>query len=406
MKKFPYLLFATMIVAFSVFSSCSDDNDDDGNTNNDDPKKYLNYEYSELSTEKQKEKLQGDANAFLSEMEELKDNDALKILKEFNALLEINSPDKEFGSAEDLIRIADLYGKYTWNTSTKAWDFAESNKQTEFNFPVDGAPASITITGVASSLTQELYNGEEHLVYNGEWYEWEYTEELVATVEIPKSIAVKIYSRTSEVGTVNLFSDIKDKTTAPVKSEVSYSLGKYTMTTTVEKASPSIVKSAIKKGNKVLIDASADISGNMDNLVNEKDPGQMTGNATIKIMDAFAISGNMDVTNYRKDCDKAEENYDNYRGSDWDEAEEIWEKAKSKAFNDHTDLYLISLSDKTKIAKLVSTAKEKTYYGYTYWEETFALQFGDETVVEAEVYFSSGFDAFMNNLNKFINSFE
>jgi len=384
MKKFSYLLFATMIGAFLVFSSCSDDNNDidDDIENNDDQKKYTDYEYSELSVEKQKEKLEEDAISFLSEMEELKDNEALKILNEFSLLLEVSSPDKEFNSVEDLIRIADLYGKYTWNASRRVWDFEESNKQTEFNFPVDGVPASIAITGVASSIT---------------------TEEL----EIPKSIAVKINSRTSEVGTINLFSDIKDKTTAPVKSEVSYSLGKYTMTTTVEKASPSTAISTIKKGNKVLIDANADISGNMDRLINEEDPGQMTGNATIKIMDALAISGNWDLTSYMKACEKADDNYNNNSSQfGWERADEIYIKACSKAFNDHADLYLISVSDKTKIAKLLSTVKAKDDYGYTYWEETFALQFGDETTVDAEVYFTEGFDTFMNNLKKFMNSFE
>ena len=384
MKKFSYLLFATMIGAFLTLSSCGDDNNDDNGGNNDNPKEYLNYKYSELSVEKQKEKLEEDALDFLSEMEELKNNDAVKILKEFNALLELNSPNREFGSAEDLIHIKDLYGKYTWNASDWAWDFEESDKQTEFNFPVEGIPASIAITGIASSLTHEF----------------------TATVEIPKDITMKIYSRSTEVGNIKIVSDIKDKTTVPIKSEVSYSLGKYTMTTTVTKSAPSIVKSTIKSGNKILIDADVDVSGNMDNLVNEKDPGQMTGNATIKIMNTLALSGNWDITNYRKDMEKANENYDNnYYELGWEKSEEIWEKENSKAFNDHTDLYLISLSDKTKIAKLVSTVKSEEYYGDTYWEETFALQFGDETLVETEVFFSSGFDAFMSNLNKFINSF-
>ena len=402
MKKFSYLLFAAMIGAFSVFSSCSDDNDN----NADDPKKYPDYKYSELSVEKQKEKLEDDAISFLSEMEELKDNEALKILSEFSALLEISSPDKEFDSVEDVIRIADLYGKYTWNTSRKVWDFEELDKQTEFYFSVDGVPASIAISGVASSITQELYKENEEQI-NGRW---EYTDELVATVEIPKSITVKIYSRTSEVGTINISSDIKDKTTIPVLSEVSYSLGKYTMATTIKKASPSVAKSTIKKGNKVLVEASVDLSGNMDNLANEKDPGQMTGNATIKIMDALALSGNWNITNYTKDCDKAEDNWDyNYYELDWEweKAKEVYVKEYSKAFNDNTDLYLISVSDKTKIAKLVSTVKEEKYSDYySYWEESYTLQFGDETSVEAEVYFSSGFDTFMNKLKEFINSFE
>jgi|GEM_PF-2675519 len=410
MKKFSYLLFAAVIGAFSVFSSCSDNDENENNNNNDDSQKYLDYKYSELSEEKQKEKLQEDAIDFLSEMEDLKNNEALRILNEFNALLEINSPDQEFdnefGSVEDIIRIKDLYGKHTWNASKEAWSFEEFDKQTEFNFSVDGKPASIVITGVASSLVQEFYERNEYIdneIDGG----WEYTDELVTTVEIPKSITIKILSGTSEVGAIHLSSDIKDKTTLPVKSEVSYSLGKYVMTTTVTKASPSIAKSTFKKGDKVLIDANVDLSGNMDNLVNDKEPGQMTGNATIKIMNTLAFTGNWDVTNYIKACNKAEDNYDNnYDQFGWEKAEEIWEKEYSEAFNKHTDLYLISLSDKAKIAKLQSTVKAEDYYGYTYWEEAFVLQFADETVVEAEVFFSSGFDTFMNKLEKFITSFE
>jgi hypothetical protein len=414
--------------SFAFFISCND-KDSGGDLSTE----WKDYKYSELSTTQQKEKLQNDANALLADLEGLKNNDAIKVLKTFNQLLEISAP--EYGSstlrsAEDVILLSNFYGKFTWNASKKVWNFAEATDKLEFEFPVESKTGRIVIPKISSSV---VVNGEDE------------------QIEIPKDVTAKIYSNTSEVGSIHATSAIVDAKTAPVLTELSYVLGEYTSTSSLSKASPNKFVSTFKKGDKTLIEANMDLTGNVDNLIEDKDPGNMVGNTFINVTNTLAFAGNVDITQYQsaeKEADAIREDaYDKASTALWDaysQADEQYKKdaetygwevandnynktieaeyakyikaveasdkvyieAEVSAFNKYFDLYLISLSDKTKIAKLAEKAKSHTEYGYTYWELVPVLRFGDGTEVEAEVYFSAGFDLFLENLEKFVASFE
>jgi len=171
----------------------------------------------------------------------------------------------------------------------------------------------------------------------------------------------------------------------------------------------------LTKGSKVLINAVAVVNGDVDKLILDES-NDFSGNFTFQIMDNFAFSGNVDFTKYNKEIDDLYDRCYPYplpNNFDWEKAEENYTKGAAAIFNKYYDVYLVSIKDKTKIAKLISKAVLTTetyeWYGGTYtesyWEEVPMLRFNDSTEVAVSVYFSEGFDKVVKNFEKFIQSF-
>jgi hypothetical protein len=77
-----------------------------------------------LTPEKQKEKLQEDALAFLSELGGIQEEPSVGILLAFNNFLEISEPGNlDLDSSEGLL-YEDVYGKYTWNPYKENWVYS------------------------------------------------------------------------------------------------------------------------------------------------------------------------------------------------------------------------------------------------------------------------------------------
>lgn len=390
MKKllFP---FATMLISLAfAFSSCSDDE-----PKGSDFDKLSKLPYSSLSPEKQKEKLQNDALDFLSKMEGLQGLEAIKIFEAFNALCEIDSPEPRINDATSIIYLSQLYGTYTWNEENEEWDYTKSNDKTEFVFPVDDKDAKITTTAVASDLTVDIYQE----IWDEEEYEY---VDVYISIEMPKELTCKAYysGSSKEEASLVLKSEIKDKNSIPRLTEATYKMGDYQLYSKATTGTPNTATATLSKGSEVLIKANLDLDADLSNALDEEFyPNKMKGNATISIMSALAFTGNMDILKYIEAetaaWDEYEENYNK-------DAEEKCEKAVAKAFNDNAEIYLVSLDDQTKIARLNCKAKEYSDRWGSWWSTIYTLQFGDDTEVEAEVFFSSGFDQFMEELDNFV----
>ena len=409
MKKLTYFLLAT-IVCFSLsFVSCSSNNPDDGleipPPDPVDNSEILAFPFSTLTPEAQKEKLQSSANTFLVAIDNLKNNDCIKTLKALNGLLEMYSVEVEgyssFKSSNDIITyyvyLKDFHKKYTWNSQTASWDIADANNQMEVYFPVGKQAGKIIVTAVSSGVKFEVGDYDEY-----------YDEGGIIYFEIPKQFTAKIYLDNKEVGSVFAESNIVNDKTVPSLTSLQYVMGEYSVTTSAAKGTPNIISSTLKKGSQVLIDATTDLTANVDNALNGKDPGAMKENLIIRIMDNLAIAGNMDVDKYNAAMIKADKIYD--ENKPWNELEKAYYEASAKAFNDNTNLFIASLSEKAKYARVIQTAKEYTetwgYNTYTYWEEGYAFEFSDKSKIDVEVYFSTGFNNFMKNLNDFLKNFQ
>ena len=439
MKKLSYFLLATLVCFSLSFVSCSDDPTGDPpppSTPPVDNSEILSFPFSTLSPEAQKEKIATEANAFLGAMNDMPSGNCLSVLKAFNNLLLIAEPNglDGLGSSEDIIYIKDFYGKYTWNAQKRKWDTAENSSQLEFNFPVGEKTAKISITGVASDVNVEMF-GDEYYDY----YEGERVEES-QKIQLPKELTAKIYLANQEVGSINAKSNIVDDKTAPSLTEVKYVMDDYTLTMVAAKKTPNVATATLKKGSRVLIDATADLTANVDNAINDKDPGAMKGNLIIRIMDNLAIAGNIDVDKYIDAMNKADEIYDQNKPGE--ELDKEYCEASAKAFNNNTNLYIASLSERAKFAKIIEGVKEYTesywdydwdyqydwytrkylyyendqwvaydypqtkLYTYTYWDSAIYFEFKDGSKSEIEAYFSEGFEIFMENMMKFLREFQ
>ncbi|MDR0231312.1 MAG: hypothetical protein LBI82_04255 [Dysgonamonadaceae bacterium] len=403
MKKLSYFLLATLVCFSLFFVSCKKDdpvnNDSFGeSTKPVDNSEILSFPFSKLTPEEQKEKLQSEANAFLAALNDLPNSTCLKTLKAFDALLSINSPEIgnfNLNSSKNIIYIKDFYGKYTWNSLKKTWTVSENSSQLEFNFPTGTASARIVITGVASNAKTETH--EEYYDYDKGKY-----VEITNVYELPKELTAKIYSSDKEVGSIELKSNIVDDQTPPSLSALKYVMDEYVLTMAAERKTPNVISSTLKKGNQVLINATADLSYNVDNAINGKEPGDMKANMVIRILNNLAIAGNMDIDKYtaadnkayKTYEEKAYEIYDKYWNDEisYEQAiqlmngnEEVYYNASAKAFNDNTLLYIASLKDKAKFARMIQTAKEyseswETYdwdYDWDYYYETGKFRYYD-----------------------------
>ncbi len=391
MNKKTLLLFGAVALFSLSFVSCSND-DDNSSAIDQTITDVKNYPYSALQPEQQKVKLEQDANSLLTEIDDLKNNECIKVLKAFNNLMEIQDLELDgqtLRSSEDVIYINEFYGKYTWNSATQAWDKTASASQLEMIFPVGSSTANIVVTGVASD---NAYINEEE------------------TYQLPKEALAKIYLGAKQVGSVFARTDF-NADEIPSYAEVTYDLGAYIMETKGTKGNPTEATSVFRKGNKVLFEANTNMSGNLDNLVNDEDPGQMTGKGYVKIMDNLVLITEVDYNKLAQAEQNADDAYYDLPYEQRTEQKEAeFNTAMDKAFNDNSSIYLASRADGSKIARLIKKSKKVTEYwgsySNTYWEDAYVFEFGDKTTVDAEVYFSSGFNQFITNWENFVKNFE
>jgi hypothetical protein len=419
-----------------AFSSCGkDDKKKDPTANPGD------LPYSKLPPEKQKEKLADEANAFLSAIQDMNKEKSVEVFEAFGNLLNIDAPvigGGKLGSSGDIIKINQFYGKFTWQPSTQTWKEEPSN-QLEFNFPVGSSQGRIVITGVSSGKNytyEEYYDGDwvctswdEEYGYcdGGYWDENERVEK--TSIELPKQLSAKLYLGGSEVGSIQVDADIVSADSAPNSVKVSFNFGSYKFTESYEKSTGKVTAS-FKKGNNELINISAGVKGNIDDLI-EYGSDDFTGNFAFRIMNDLAFAGDVDFGKYGKEMDALDDKcypYPYPPGFDWDKAEENYTKGSVDIWNKYFNVYLISIKEGTKIAKLIKKADSVTnthqWYDYvynpetddydmvmktstyTYWDEVYVLKFNDSTEIEADVYFSEGFSTVIKNFEKFIQSFE
>ena len=213
-------------------------------------------------------------------------------------------------------------------------------------------------------------------------------------------LSAQLYLGGSEVGSIQVDADIVDAQTAPKSAAVSFNFGSYKYAQNYDKATGKAT-AYLAKGNTVLINLAATLNGNIDNLGNSDN---FSGNFTLQMTSDLAFTGTVDYANYAKEMNQLDDNYT---------TDEIYAKGSADAFNKYFDIYLVSVKDKTKIAKLTEKAvleTENDYgyggYTYTYWDTIPILNFNDSTEVEANVYFSTGFDMVIDNFNKFMQSFQ
>ncbi len=384
MKKIT-TLFLSLSLCASIFTSCSSDDDNTGKTDD-----FKNYPYSTLTTSQQKEKLGQDANSFISSIEGLNTAKSVTLLKSLTDLLDIAKPNFDNGqslrTSASIIYINEFYGEFSWDKTNKTWVKTTSADKLIFKFPSSATSTSndgkVEVTGLSSGTNDGKY-------------------------ELPKELNALLYVGTANVGSIQVKGTDVNGTAVPKAAQVKFVLDSYTLSMNAEKGTKNTASFKLTNGNIVLLDGNADLIGNLDNAVNNDDLSSAgAGNTEIKIMDNLVIYGNSDCGKIVSEMNTIEENNDNLENHT-DATRKTYSEALAACYNKNSALVLASRGDKTKIAKVGVRSKERTSTWNTekYYEEIPTLVFGDNTVVDADVYFGAGFDQVMTNWNNFINKF-
>ncbi len=409
-----------------AFASCG--NDDKENNLPDEPTvdDVEKLPYSSLTPEQQKDKLAQEANAFIAQMNDLSKEKSVEVFKSFNGCLSISNPffeekddtaiyepdpvvgptsvqarNVKIRSAEDIMYINSFYGKYSWNAATQAWDTSASSAALVLEFPVGKSTTNngkIEVTGVSS---EQVFDG----------------------VELPKQLTAKVYYGSDVVASIEVNGDVKvqnNDPAVPATASVTLQMGSYKLTQSFNKADKKATASFVK-GATTLISATANVSGNIDKALQESDGNLITGgNLSMELMGSLAIVGAIDVAQYNKEFVEETDSPSPSEGTEGQIPNGDVCKQNVETYNKYHELYLVSTTDKTKIARLIQKAKlftdEYSYYDYQsdkyishtyyYWGTVEVLKFNDNTEVEAEVYFSEGFDAVVKNFENFITSLQ
>jgi hypothetical protein len=403
MKKTFYYLLAGLTCVSLTFSACGDDD----SSNPGGGQQYDDAPYSDLTPEQQKDKLGAEANAFLNQLQGVENQEAIDVMDALGALLNESETLPNIGGTvlnepQDINNINQFYGEFTYNPADKTW--TETPAQAlSLNFPVGNETAKIAISGVSSGSVitfEEYYSGYDT---NGEWV----SGTITTKVDMPKELTATITLAGKTVGNISLKNDIAAGETIPNSSSMSFGMGEFTFAQSADKNGNTTA--SLKKGNTVLMSLNAKMNGELSEDMDESDIEG--GNFQMKLMN-LVLAGNIDYANLNKEEAELDarcfpQNYWEIPAFNYELAEETYAKGYAEIFNKYADYYLVSTEDNTKIAKLTQKAVSTTDdYGYTYWDTTPMLEFGDGTQVEAEVYFSSGFEMLLENFDNFVAKFQ
>ena len=360
MKK---LLFTKLLLLGLCLGLVSCSSDDDDNNNNANGNQYEDTPYSQLTPGQKKEKLNEDAVAFFTEMNGLSSSKALDALQSFYSLCaEYGAPELSNSPAagKDIMTINDFYGKYTFNAESEEWIKSASANQLVLSFPLNKTSNSeIIVTGVSSN------------VVNGE-------------IQLPKELNAKISIDGTQVGAIELKANLTSLESIPSSANVKFTFDEYTLAMDANKGNINTASTKLTKGSKVLLNGKADLTANLDNL---SDENVKDGNIEIDLMDRLAIAGKVDFSSLTKEESKLQEE------SEYDHDSKEYVEALAKIYNKYYNLDLVSKTDGTKIAKVIFIAAPyEEGVAYSYYDEVLALQFDDNTIIEASVFFGSGFD--------------
>ena len=448
-KKF----FVLVLLAGLFFVGCSKDKDSDKSIKGIDIEKIMKLPYSELDSDEQKAKLEQECLDLLELCNAAKTSSAFETIRNFGNLLNEGQPELVIARAAkkvtDVFEFASVYGVYTWNASEKDWDFTESTTELKFVFPATQKAktnnAILSVQSVKSDVSVTIY----------EYEDWDEDEEEDVEYEgilwLPKSVTSTLTVDNKEVAGIEVSAEYKNNKPIPVKHEFTFTTSDgYTYWYKIEKGNVNQVSMKMSYQNKAMFEvvfkSGIKLDEIFDGLINDEfdePPYDLMDevNAYVKLMDNLVLVYQVDLEKFVKKMNQIEDEYYDALDaldSDWntnkdryttvDRIEKAYSDKSAKAFNDYMKVALCSTKENYKIADLfvVSEAYDE-YWDYYYWNDEQNewewdwnrpevklynyyksnpyLKFNDDTIVEASVYFSDGFDDLMEKLTEFFDEF-
>jgi len=442
-------LFA-IVLLFSglILLGCNKDKESDALTKLD-LEKISKLPYSQLDPDEQKIKLESESLEFLKLCKAAQSSVAVEAFQHLNDLLDVEMVVYGSGisamkvkSVKAAVEYADYYGVYTWNASKKDWDYAPSKDELKFVFPArkgsknNNAELSIKVAS-SSVLVDDLFY-------------------------MPKSVTCTLTVSNKEEAKIEFSADYKNNHPVPVKTEFKFTTGDgYSCWWKIEKGNESQIAMKMTYKNQIMFEVLFKSGIKLDEIFDLAFNNELEDqyhlldevNGYVKLMDDLVLVYAVDIANYIQVSEKVEADYEkkmsqlhpdwaNY--NNWQTVQEAWSKngnryiswgqyeknrsdENAKAFNDHAKVTLFSTKENYKIADMVQhSIIDDDYWDYYKWDanqnkwtlgdmetkkfDYYAnipfLKFGDQTEVEASVYFSEGFDQLEKQLEDFFKSFD
>ena len=456
-------IFFTLVLSAGLFlTGCKKDNDNDNPRPTPpipitvlDLETILNSPYSKLKPEEQKVKLEQECIDLLNALNEATSLKAIDVFDNFLNLLDRAEPDVDEPWIENesknkvqwIFDLTGVYGVFTWNKNK--WDKASSKSELKFIFPEKG-----TSSNNNASLSLKVVNSGYKIV--DEWYDYDDKVTYEDIINMPSSAIGILSLDNKEIAKIEASATYRKKameiddisvnppesTQLKITTENNYvywygvsgsgSETRYEMMLIRDK------KPLIETLFKVNIGLDTVFEGveDIDDIEDIKKVfGKVGTMGFTKLMDNLVLVYQADdIPSFALAVDKIEKEWDKNYPS-WNSSEYYTKygqnlKKKSddlaKAMNDYIKSSLASTKDKdiTKIAELVARSeKVDDYWNNEYWngyywdwsynstkkyeiyEPVLYLKFGDNSLAEAEAYFSSGFDKLEKKWEDFVDAF-
>ena len=417
MKKILSFPLALCLMSVFVLGSCSDDDNDGGDNGN----------YSSLSVEQRKQRIETVGVDFMNKINPADHEVALKAVNSLSSLLaaedevvggEPGRPDFQMKTLKSMVTINNLgavvrlasgnmtiaefagldLGTYTYNPVKEDFDYvAGTGNKVIVNYPVEGSATN-------NAKLEASFSNSTTVVDN---------------VIIPSQVDMTL----SVDGTEQISASVSYKGQLDNQNDhaIITIAGKYVAEATVSaKDGAANCSATLKVGNDVLISATGNISGSFQIPDVDASESQVENEAKkinsakvdINIMGQLAITG----TANPGAIIKFEDDFDGTGN----------EKADTEAlvvvYNANMDINLMDLSNNTKLATgEMYTYEDKYCYpewadgGYTgkeicsyYYDEALGLRFDDDTLVDFEDFIDdkSGFGDLIDAFNRLSQAYE
>ncbi|MCL2028605.1 MAG: hypothetical protein FWG79_09010 [Bacteroidales bacterium] len=454
MKKHIYWMSALAICFATLSVSCNKDRDGEKS----EAEKLLDLPYSKLTPDQQKAKLEQESINFLQESQHLANSPALKAIENLANLFDRSEPNipepiEKVNDVKDIFNLEDVTGVFTWNNAQGRWIETPSSTELKFVFPaVEGGTtnnATLTVTTQNSGITfTETWWDYRCESYWDPYWGWQYDCEDIEremVYHLPNSAVGTLTINNSEAAKIQFGAEYKNGKEVPETATYKMTTNDgYEWSWMVDKVKEQKISMKLSRNGNSLLEAVANATTNIDKLTdlvieameedNELDIEDVYKNlgkadAVIKLMgDLMLVNVITDGENFARELVKLAEWINDRNEELWDLQEGTSQHAtlfnqyqreaverEMKIYNDFLGSALISTKDNYKIADMVAFAErdeDYDWYHYLYYGQkiyryhlNFYLKFNDNTLIEAETYFGSGFNLLINEWEEFLKAF-
>lgn len=268
--------------------------------------------------------------------------------------------------------IADLYGEYVWNADDEEWDYISNPDSIIVKYPATKAGESNNARIV---ITADIPAGAEPYA----------KVDVKAEIYVDDKVEGTITSAPTQVSI--------DK--YPATAPTTITLGEYVMDIDAKRGKPNTTSFTFKKDKETLFEGSAIIDADLD----AENPVLGKSSAEVIIWGQYTVKGEGDIVKFRKEREEIREKY-NY-DDEGEEGKKMYEEIAA-SFNNNVEARLYDSDDK-EVATVTLRAKIDDEYGdYTFYTTGGVFEFFDDSRVDVDVYFGTGFEDVIKAWQDFI----